>query len=197
MVSRNAPCHCGSGKKFKKCCMNSNQGFTLGGVRAGEQMYVEFLGNKNRVNTSLNSSNDQGYVELLDLGILYKRTGHYEKAKETYIQAIKLEPKRSMAYYNLGKILYILEEYEASVKSYQTALELGHKKLEPMRHLGYSLLAQNIEPSDENVMKYYLQSINPTKRYTYKKPTQAQITGYEKRCVEAAQAYLEAAMKGQ
>lgn len=195
MIARNEPCHCGSGKKFKKCCMNSNQASTLGGVRAGQQMYVNFFGNENRINTSSNSSNNQDYVKLLDSGVLYKRTGHYEQAKETYIQAIKLEPKRSMAYYNLGKILYILEAYEASVKSYQTALELGHKKLEPMRHLGYSLLAQNIEPRDENAMKHYLQSINPTKRYTYKKPTQAQSTDYEKRCAEAAQAYLETAMK--
>ncbi|GAF12198.1 hypothetical protein JCM19046_3789 [Bacillus sp. JCM 19046] len=26
MLKRNDPCHCGSGKKYKKCCMNKSMG---------------------------------------------------------------------------------------------------------------------------------------------------------------------------
>lgn len=166
------------------------------GFRAGEQVYVQFSNNQRTLDNSfIKQGSDGGYVNLLDLGVFHKRTGRYEQAKEAYIEAIKLEPKRSMAYYNLGKVLYILGEYQASVKSYQTAIELGHKKLEPMRHLGYSLLVQNISASDEHVEKHYLQSIDPAKRYVYKKPTQRQIEDYEKRCAEAAKIYLESAMK--
>lgn len=186
MVSRNDPCHCGSGKKFKKCCLNKTQVHAINGFHAGDLVSVQKLGDV---------LDAKDYVGLLDLGILYKRSGRYIQAKEAYIDAIKLEPKRSMAYYNLGKILYILGEYEASEKSYRTALELGHKKLEPMRHLGYSLLAQNIELKDAHIEKHYLQSIDPAKRYTYKKPSNEEIADYESRCAEAATAYLDTLAK--
>lgn len=50
-VGRNEPCHCGSGKKYKKCCMNKDQ----------EQKKL-FMESMKRVNVSAGLTNHDKYI---------------------------------------------------------------------------------------------------------------------------------------
>lgn len=183
-LSRNQPCPCGSGKKYKKCCINkeSNQGHSTTPFKSGKQVYVQQLGPSQQPND---------YVSLLDLGIYYKRTGKYEQAKEQYIEAIRLNPKHFQAYYNLGKVLYIVGEYQQAVNSYRTALELGYDRIgDVMRHLGHALLDEKASEGEEHIVSNYLQSIDPRKKMIYLKPTNKEIDEYDAKCAAAARQYV-------
>jgi tetratricopeptide (TPR) repeat protein len=166
MVGRNEPCTCGSGKKYKKCCMNRNQ------------------------NKTMSITEDDNYVAILDRGIMYKRAGHYDQARQCYIKAIQLYPKRSIAYYNLGKLLYIQEEFKAAVKSFKTALELGYDKTETMRHLGHALIDQNISEKEAHIVATYRKMVDPYYRLQLQRATKSELTEYDKRCVQAAISYM-------
>ncbi|WP_180960380.1 YecA family protein [Neobacillus cucumis] len=187
-MSRNQPCPCGSGKKYKKCCLNkvSNPTPYVTPFQPGERVFV----------SPFDSSQQQNdYVSILDLGIHYKRIGSYGKAKEQYIKAIKVNPKHFQAYYNLGKVLYILGEYKQAVKSFKTALELGYGGIgDVMRHLGHALLDEQAPEAEKHIINNYLQSIDPFKRLTYKKPTKREIDEYDAKCAAAARKYVESVL---
>ncbi|OIJ16353.1 hypothetical protein BKP37_06420 [Anaerobacillus alkalilacustris] len=187
-MSRNQPCPCGSGKKFKKCCLNkvSNSKQLTSQFKAGETVLVRPL-------EPLQQSND--YVTLLDRGIFYKRKGLYDQAKEQCIKAIRVNPKHFQAYYNLGKVLYILGEYKQAVKSYKTALELGYGGIgDVMRHLGHALLDEQAPETEKYIIMNYLQSIDPVKKLAYKKPTKKEIDDYDAMCAAAARQYVESVL---
>jgi tetratricopeptide (TPR) repeat protein len=187
-MSRNQPCRCGSGKKYKKCCLNkvSNLNSYASQFTSGERVFVRPLDSSQQPND---------YVSLLDLGIHYKRRGDYEKAKEQYIKAIRVNPKHYQAYYNLGKVLYILGEYQQAVKSYKTALELGYGGIgDVMRHLGHTLLDEQTPESEKHIIMNYLQSIDPYKKMAHKKPTKKEIDDYDAKCAAAARQYVESAL---
>ena len=63
-IGRNAPCHCGSGKKYKKCCLRSDRNGPSASSLA--QAYAEV----DELNTLSNS-----VLEMLD-------TGHFREAEE-------------------------------------------------------------------------------------------------------------------
>ncbi|MDF9840772.1 MULTISPECIES: leucine-rich repeat protein [unclassified Paenibacillus] len=139
------------------------------------------------------------YVGLLSAGVESKRAGNYKEAKEKYIEAIQLKPGESTAYYNLGKILYLNEEYEASVRSYKTALELGYNYAETLRHLGHSLLdKKNKENGYAEVIQSYMEGISPhllKQKILDRKETFSVALSLEKEynllCIQAAEDYLE------
>jgi len=168
MVGRNDLCTCGSGKKYKKCCMNGSQSQKL----------------------TMNITEDDNYVAILDRGIMYKRAGHYDQARKYYIKAIQLYPKRSIAYYNLGKLLYIQEEYKAAVKSFKTALELGYDKTETMRHLGHALIDQDVSEKEAHIVATYRKMVDPYYRLQLQRATESEMTEYDKRCVQSAISYM-------
>ncbi|AJG73631.1 tetratricopeptide repeat protein (plasmid) [Bacillus thuringiensis] len=184
-MSRNQPCPCGSGKKYKKCCLQkvSNPNRFAASFSSGGRVFARSV-------EPLQKPND--YVSLLDLGIFYKRRGLYEQAKEQCIKAIRVNPKHFQAYYNLGKVLYILGEYNQAVKSYKTALELGYDRVgDVMRHMGHALLDEKQSESEKHIVMHYLQSIDPFKKLAHKKPTNKEIDDYDAKCVVAARRYVE------
>ncbi len=136
------------------------------------------------------------FVELLTEGVLCKRLGDVEGAKQKYIEAVHVKPTDPTAYYNLGKILYILQDYEASVRSYKTALELGYDYNETLRHLGHSLLdGKNTNAKYTTCIQHYLEGIHPyakAKRLaTGAGSTSAHATdidAYETLCIQTAEA---------
>jgi tetratricopeptide (TPR) repeat protein len=189
-MSRNLPCPCGSGKKYKKCCLNKESNRVHIGVatqfRPGESIFVRPVESTEQPNN---------YVSLLDLGIYYKRIGKYEQAKEQCIKAIRVNPKHFQAYYNLGKVLYILGEYNQAVKSYKTAIELGYDKLsDVMRHLGHALIDEKVTEAEKHIVTNYLHSIDPFRKLTHKKPTNKEIDHYDAKCATAAREYVESGL---
>ena len=91
------------------------------------------------------------YVELLEKSIELKRAGYFEEAKKVLIKAIKIDQTMPTAYYNLGKLLYILEDFDSSINSYIAAYKrdiIGFMKNTPIGvynfyvNLGHSLFDQ-------------------------------------------------------
>lgn len=149
-------------------------------------MYHIILGLKQPKGPSLETQ----YMAMLDQGIVKKRAGQYEQAKQSYIEAIRLLPTRSVAYYNLGKVLYILGDYHAAAKSYRTALQSEHEVEETMHHLGHALLDETVSPEERHIVQFYLQQIAPAKNLKFKIPTMQEIDLYDKKCVDAATDYI-------
>lgn len=135
-------------------------------------------------------TNDKNYVAILDKGISYKRAGEYKLAKHCYIQAINLLPRSPLAYYNLGKLLYIMEEYNSSAKSFKTALELGYDKIEAMRHLGHALIDPSVLEEENHIVATYRKMIDPYSQPPLKRATKTELEEYDETCVKRAIAYM-------
>lgn len=148
-------------------------------------------------------NDNEKYTKILTEGVNYKRDGQYEKAKEKYIEAIKLDSKNPIAYYNLGKILYILGDYGASIRSYKTAFELGVDPYNVLIHLGHSLKDEEYKNGKwANTIFFYQKGINPAiikeymndleklQKMMINQPSQDYLTEYEAICIKAAKKYL-------
>lgn len=123
-----------------------------------ETMYVEELSNY----TEEELTEKDLYVETLVAGGNLKERGDYEGAIAKYTEAIAFAPSQATAYYNLGKVLYINKEYEASVRSYKMAIELGANQFEVLSHMGHSLLDEKMKQTKyQDVIEQYEEGINP------------------------------------
>ena len=148
-------------------------------------------------------SQQQIYEDVLNEGVDLKRKGEYEKAKEKYIEAIRLGCKNPTAYYNLGKILYILGDFEASVRSYQTSFELGIDPYNVLVHLGHALIDKDSKNSKYiSEISFYKRGINPHLINEYidnennfiemihTHPSKESMDEYDNKCIVAAKKYL-------
>lgn len=146
---------------------------------------------------------EEKYEEILIKGVEFKREGKYEEAKFKYIEAIKKDAKKPTAYYNLGKILYILGEFEASARSYKTSFELGVDPVNVLIHLGHALLDKKSKDNNfKVVVSFYERGINPylIKKYidnieeylkmVKQQPSKNLLEEYENKCIMAAKGYL-------
>lgn len=147
----------------------------------------------------MKNKNEEKYIDLLCKGIELKRNGQYEEAKEKYIKAIRLNSKNPNAYYNLGKILYILEEYDESVRSLKVAFELGIDPTNVLIHIGHALNdIKYKESSWKDVIEFYERGVNPfSLKKLFKKgvfkienPDMERVKEYDKFCIETAKEFL-------
>lgn len=140
------------------------------------------------------------YNETLLEGIELTRRGDIEGAIAKYKEAIKFKPMISTAYYNLGKTLYIRQDYKASVRSYKMALQLGQDRYEVLRHMGHSLLDEKmIETEYKDAIQQYEEGINPfltaqrmlsgTSKFTTVSKERADE--YDNICISSAEEYLQ------
>ena len=101
-------------------------------------------------------------INILEEGIRLKREGKYEEAKQKYIEVINIDKKEKMAYYNLGKVLYILGDYNASVNSYKIAYEMGVDSFNVLIHMGHSLNDCKYESGKyKDIINDYKNGIDP------------------------------------
>lgn len=71
-------------------------------------------------------------------------------------------------------------------------MELGYDRVgDAMRHIGHALLDEKQSESEKHIVMNYLQSIDPFKKLTYKKPTNKEIDDYDAKCAVAARQYVE------
>lgn len=134
---RNAPCPCGSGKKFKKCCMGSaslavqvrnntpvnealppaltNRLAAL--FNAGQYAEVE-----RQAQLLVEQHRTSGFAWKL-LGVSLQAQG--KDALAALYTATKLLPNDAYAHYNLGNALQSARKPDDAVKSYRRALEIA------------------------------------------------------------------------
>lgn len=123
---------------------------------------------------------------LIDLGVSEKRDGNYESALKCYNRAKELDEYNPNVYDALGKIYYILNQYDEAIKNFLIAATISsnHINFEILklpisdfsnriqlsetegqigsimsnfgRHIGYSNIAYNKSNSTLNIHKEYL-----------------------------------------
>ena len=59
------------------------------------------------------------------MGIIYSKTGDFDKAKNFYDNSLKLNPKNPAVYFDLGAMYKMLNDYEKSKDNFLKAIELN------------------------------------------------------------------------
>ncbi|MBT8121620.1 MAG: tetratricopeptide repeat protein, partial [Gammaproteobacteria bacterium] len=138
--SRNAPCPCGSGKKFKRCCGQSAvtgratppdrleqviRLYQQGNLQAAGQLAEQLL----RAHPD-----DASLAELTAAVAL--QTGNAELAAERFARQIQLQPDNALAHSNLCMALHTLGRDEEAFRSGQRATQLDPALADAWNNLG-------------------------------------------------------------
>lgn len=129
--SRNQPCHCGSGKKYKHCCAkvsapasntesldavlaNALALHNQGRFRKAEVLYRQIL------------MLQIDHAEALHLlGLVRHQLGHSSEAYEFIVQALRHQPANAIYLNNLGEICRALGRFEEAIVCFTQAIELS------------------------------------------------------------------------
>lgn len=103
-ISRNDPCPCGSGKKYKQCCLIEDA------AREAE------LAARNRL--KLNAP------ELMKSAVASHRAGDHAAAETAYRQLLDIDPKNSEVLCNLAQIARIRQDLDEALKLLNRALRI-------------------------------------------------------------------------
>ncbi|MDD2893502.1 MAG: tetratricopeptide repeat protein [Halothiobacillaceae bacterium] len=160
---RNDLCHCGSGKKYKKCCASARRPIVASvDATPSATLYNELVGLFNagrhhevetRANMLLNKYPDSGFIWML-LGAALGVQG--KDALAALQKAAVLLPGDANVQNNLGNAQRKLCKYEEAAASYRMALEIAPGFVEAHYNLGNALrdLGQL-----EEALKSYLQAL--------------------------------------
>jgi protein O-GlcNAc transferase len=110
---RNDPCPCGSGKKYKKCCMDKMES------------KHSFAGDKiSSHGHSVNATNLAPASESLMNAVALHRAGRLDEAEAAYQALLKVNPQDSDALHYLGLIAYQQQAYLEATKYIQAAIHI-------------------------------------------------------------------------
>ncbi|MGE5400913.1 MAG: SEC-C metal-binding domain-containing protein [Ignavibacteriales bacterium] len=123
-ISRNAPCPCGSGKKYKMCCMPkkeapSNKVKTTQS-RAEENVIAVVLDDQ------LNSS-AFGLLGEMQNAIALKREGKFLDADNIYSRLNKENPGHKDILFNWAKVKMLLGNYEEATQMFSESARISEK----------------------------------------------------------------------
>jgi len=76
---------------------------------------------------------------LADQAVAYQNQRQWQKAAETYLQALHLAPLEPELFFNLGDVLLQLDKPNEAMEAYQQAIVLDPTYLEAYQHLGQLL----------------------------------------------------------
>ena len=94
----------------------------------------------------------QKYVQE---GIEYSNAGQYEKAGESFMNAVKADPKNLEGYYGLGGIYNLEKKFEQAEKAFKTAIQLDPTHFNSWYSLGYTYeLMGKKEEAGKSFAKY-------------------------------------------
>jgi tetratricopeptide (TPR) repeat protein len=111
VITRNQPCPCGSGKRYKKCCAVKQNNYS--------------------------SSASKGASSLVSEGIVLLEQGFPEQALRLYQEALSLNPKDALIYFNIGGVLRKLGRIEEAAANFEKVLDLQPDDAEVSVILGY------------------------------------------------------------
>lgn len=139
IVGRNDQCACGSGKKYKQCCMQQKEAFRCGNSAAGMTSRVNDI------------------AQMLRNAIAYHQVGRLSEAEAIYRQILQLSPRHSDSLHLLGMIAYQSGNYEIATDLIQQAITA-----EPKNPAHYNLLGSVINEQGklEEAIGYYRKAIS-------------------------------------
>ena len=129
-VERNDPCSCGSGKKYKQCCLKRDEALATG-KRAGT--------------TSVSAD--------LQVALGHHQAGRLPQAEALYRQILQAEPDHHDALHLLGVIAHQAEQNELAVELIGKALSIKPDYAEAHSNMGSALQGQG--KLDDAIKHYY------------------------------------------
>jgi tetratricopeptide (TPR) repeat protein len=143
--SRNEPCPCGSGRKYKHCCSKSVAGASAGDARShylrGETFLERGLFEEaaHSFRAALALRPDLAEVHN-DLGYALLALGQPQAAEASCRRALALKPRFAAAIGNLANAQRAQGHLEAAIQGYQRVIALEPGLAEAHRNLGTALL---------------------------------------------------------
>ncbi|MGZ3236450.1 MAG: tetratricopeptide repeat protein, partial [Burkholderiaceae bacterium] len=138
-IGRNDPCHCGSGKKYKQCCMQREDGASS---MQSSQAVPRTVQISRALQTALEHHQSGRFADaeaiyrqvlkvdpvnfdaLHMLGVLAYQVGQHAQAIDIINQAIRLDASDPLAHNNLGNAYRALGRHEEALASFQKALSI-------------------------------------------------------------------------
>jgi len=150
-VGRNDPCPCGSGKKYKQCCLGASTDRSgsreppanewlraaLGHHEAGRLPQAEALYRK------ILDSNPSHADALHYLGVMAQQVGKLDTAVDLIQRSIRADPRNATYYSNLGCVLQKQGKGSDAVEAQRKALALQPEFVEAHYNLALALQDQN------------------------------------------------------
>jgi len=150
-ISRNDPCPCGSGKKYKQCCLAIQQSqsaahqseqdrqqtslpsliaegircYQTGDVAQSKQIFQQVL----QINPE-----DPDALHLL--GVMARDEGHYQQGIDLITRAIKVLPREANFYNNIGICFRKAGNLLKACESYEKAILLKPDHVQALNNLG-------------------------------------------------------------
>ena len=112
---RNDPCPCGSGKKYKKCCLRREE---------TQHANMRQAASRHRGTGQGSSPTSDDWKFHLKMGNAYYGQGNFVLAVESYQRALALAPDNATAHFQLGCALLNQGKAENAVACYEKAIAL-------------------------------------------------------------------------
>lgn len=147
VVGRNAPCSCGSGRKYKHCCLARGAGPRRGpdaaaALRAGQAHHrMGRLPEAGALYRQALEAEPAHPDALHLLGVLELQAGNHAAAARLIGRATQARPDFAEAHANLGYALIQLREPRAAATSLRRALSLDPRHKLAANNLGNALMA--------------------------------------------------------
>ncbi|MFZ6656235.1 tetratricopeptide repeat protein [Undibacterium sp. TJN19] len=142
-ISRNDPCPCGSGKKYKQCCMTKDEAAhaledankAQNQALASQYMEQGLVFHRNGQLLEAQQSYQQvlalipGHADAMHLtGVIAHQQGHYALAIERIQQSLQHNASNAYAHNNLGAVLRDARQFDEALHSFMraTALKPDH-----------------------------------------------------------------------
>lgn len=153
-VGRNEPCPCGSGKKYKQCCMSQTDSASGASKRverpsqaqissalaaAGKQAEMGNLKEAATLCRKVLQHVPNSAVALNLLGILAYQAGNDSLAIELLKRAVKAQPNYADAHNNLGVVLRDIERSHEAIEHFKKALAINPSYLDALINYGNAL----------------------------------------------------------
>jgi len=147
--SRNAPCPCGSGKKYKRCCGQGKQTTTTGTPPADKLQQVIALYQQGNLQAAghlaeqlLHSHPDD--ATLIEItAVIAMQMGNPELAIERFNRQLESQPTHALAHSNLCMVLHSLDRDEEAFQHGQQAILLDPGLADGWNNLGNIYKAGN------------------------------------------------------
>lgn len=139
-ISRNDPCPCNSGRKYKHCCQKRDEAGTAAQVTA------------QITNVRPQVSPNPSIPEHLQLAIEYHKAGHLSQAEALYQRILQVAPDHPGALHFLGLIAKQVGKYEIAVELISKALVFSPDYADAHGNLGNAFKDQG--RLDEAVASY-------------------------------------------
>ncbi|MEN8107063.1 MAG: tetratricopeptide repeat protein [Pseudomonadota bacterium] len=140
--SRNAPCPCGSGKKYKRCCGQGASGKPAAAPASDQLQQLLMLYQQGNMQAAAHLAkqllqrqpDDTSLLEIA--GVVALQLGDVEQAVTHLGKQTRLQPDNALAFSNLCMALHTLGQDEEAFQAGQTAIKLEPKLADAWNNLG-------------------------------------------------------------